>query len=732
MNSRTLARSLLLVVAIAVAGAGARGRAQAPQVPPPAQPPQAQSAQAPAPPAFRLSTTLVEVDATVTDKNGSFVDSLTLTDFELLDEGVPQQIQVLFRVAGSKVTTLAPLPLAATDAAGGAANAGVPASPDQAQLVQSKPPQRVYILFFDQEHLDQNSFTRVQQSAETFLAAKFQEGDVGGVLMGSTMVGNRLTADRQTLVAAVKTATLNPGQTILRNELALYPRMAAAEAMRIALFDDQRILNQVADRAAREGPETSGRNSPDLRPMIMEKSRQIVSQMQRSTATTLKAMQGLLTGLARVPGRKSVLFMTEGFFFEESWADLRILVGQAARANVRIYTIDALGLRRGSDGTELSSMNPLETTGQVPLGAYNTTEEGPNMLANDTGGYVIRKTNDFAAAMTEIARDAGSYYVLGFSPPESALTGRFRDITVKVKRSGLKVRARRGYLAAKAGGAVRPAAEIGAPAAAEMPVPPPVRPVDAPKAAAENPPPAPAEAAAGLSAPLPTIAIPLRPDTNSRVRDLADRRSASGEAKTLATKGWERYGVGDLEGAETFLAQAVAQPGAAPWVSYALGFAELGLRKPDKAAESWERVRAAVPAFTPVYLDLTDAYLQMGNPARAIDVLRAAEQKWPKDIEILNALGTVQVRRGSSEDAIATFERAIAADPKDSLAYLNAAKTYELRYYQLRRFSRPQSRWMDDPQLRQKAIENYETYLKLGGPYEADARTALDRLRSDK
>jgi hypothetical protein len=50
----------------------------------------------------------------------------------------------------------------------------------------------------------------------------------------------------------------------------------------------------------------------------------------------------------------------------------------------------------------------------------------------------------------------------------------------------------------------------------------------------------------------------------------------------------------------------------------------------------------------------------------------------------------------------------------------------------MRRFSQPQARWMDDPQLRQKAIENYETYLKLGGPYEADARTALDRLRSGK
>ena len=725
MNARTLARVLPLVVVAVVSSATLRGRVQAPQPP-------AEKAQPQAQPTFRLATTLVEVDATVTDRSGAFAEALTLDDFELLDEGVPQPIRVLYRVTGSKVTPLAPLPMAAGSTAGGTADAGVAATADQSQLVQSRAPQRVYILFFDQEHLDQNSFQRVQQSAETFLAGKFQDGDVGGVLMGTTMVGNRLTTNRQELVAAVKSAKLNPGQTILRNELALYPRMAAAEAMRIALFDDQRVLEQVANRAGREGPESNTKNAPDLRPLIMEKSRQIVSQMQRSTATTLMAMQGLLNGLAKVPGRKSVLFMTEGFFFEESWADLRVLVAQAARANVRIYTIDALGLRRNSDGTELSAMNPLETGGQVPIAAYNTTEEGPNMLANDTGGYVIRRTNDFTAAMTEIARDAGSYYVLGFSPPESSLTGQFRELAVRVKKPGLKVRARRGYLAARPGAAAGTPAPVATPPAGGAPaVRPPVA-AEGAKAGAENPPATPPEGGAGLAAPLPPNAIPLRPDTETRVRDLAARRSASGEAKTLATQGWDRYGAGDLEGAETLLAKAAALEGAAPWVSYALGFAELGLRKPDKAAEAWERVRAAVPVFTPVYLDLADAYLQMGNPARAVDTLRGAEQRWPKNIEILNALGTVQVRRGASDDAIATFGRAIAADPKDSLAYLNLAKTCELRYYQLRRFSRPESRWMDDPQLRQKAIENYEIYLRLGGPYESEARTALDRLRTGK
>ena len=690
-------------------------------------------------PSFRTSTTLVEVDATVTDKTGKFVDSLTVDDFDLLDEGVPQKIQMLFRVDGPKVTMLAPLDLVVQTQASAASGAF---AADQARLAQNKPPQRVFIFFFDQEHLDQGSFKRVQTAAEEFLKTRFQDGDVGGILMGSTMVGNRLTADRQALVAAVQSAKLSPTATNLLAQLREYPRLSQAEAVRIALVNDTRVLDQVADRAAREGPEVSGRNAPDLRPEIMSKSRQVLAELQKSTALTLKAMNGLLNGLARVPGRKSVLFMTEGFLFEESWADLRLLVGQASRSNVRIYTLDALGLRRGANGTDLAVMNPQETAGQVPTEIYNTTEEGPNTLANDTGGYVIRKTNDFAGAMVEVARDASSYYVLGFSPSDASEAGKFRELTVKVKTKGLQVRARRGYLAAGPNGlppvpAAVPAVQP-APAAAAAAAPPPPD-----NAAVATPPAAPAPAKpaapaavlasappAELAAFLPASAIALRPDTNARVRELASKEGGSGEVKSLATRGWERYSAGDLESAESLLAQAVVQPGAPPWVSYALGFAELGLKKPDLAAESWERVRAAAPSFAAVYFDLADAYLQMGDPVRALDVLRTAEQRWPQDTDVLNALGTVQVRRGSSQDAIATFERAIQANPKDALAYLNVARTYELRYFQMRRFSRPQARWMDDPELRTKALEFYGKYLQMGGPYEADARAAIDRLQN--
>jgi tetratricopeptide (TPR) repeat protein len=191
------------------------------------------------------------------------------------------------------------------------------------------------------------------------------------------------------------------------------------------------------------------------------------------------------------------------------------------------------------------------------------------------------------------------------------------------------------------------------------------------------------------------------------------------------------YGKGDLQGAERLLAQA-AQQGAAPWVHYALGFAQVGLGNPQGAVQSWEHVRAAVPEFEPVYLDLADVYIQWNYADRAVELLREAEKRWPTDADVLNALGTIQVRRNALSDAIETFERAAKANPSDPLAFFNLGRTYELRYFAMRRFSRPSSRWVDNPELLNKAIENYEVCTKLGGPYDADARAAIDRLRNIK
>jgi hypothetical protein len=70
------------------------------------------------------------------------------------------------------------------------------------------------------------------------------------------------------------------------------------------------------------------------------------------------------------------------------------------------------------------------------------------MLANGTGGFVIRETNDLLAGLEKIGKEQNEYYILGYTPPDSA-AGTCHVLKVKVNRGGLTVRARSGYCNAK-------------------------------------------------------------------------------------------------------------------------------------------------------------------------------------------------------------------------------------------------------------------------------------------
>jgi VWFA-related protein len=666
---------------------------------------------------FRTSTVLVEVDTIVTNGRGEFVTGLTADDFEVLEDGKPQRIERIYVVTGSAVSAV-PAPASAASAAA----AAVPPAP------LPTAPQRVFVLVFDQEHLQEGAFKRLQDAAVTFLKTEFRTGDVGGIVIGSAMAGNQLTSDREALLAAVRTAKPSAAKTSRRLELLEWPRLnGEEEAIRIALVNDREVLAQAVRRACQDDALVCKRVDPE--PMLMDKARMVVGELRPAAKRTVMTLQALASGLARLPGRKTIVLMTEGFFVEESWGDLRQIVGDAARSNVRIYSLDARGLdtRQVNDPRQLSVMDP---GGSIPLEAYNTTEDGPNMLAVDTGGYPIRHTNNFADALAGIARDTSNYYVLGYNPSNAKADGSFRKIAVRVKRPGLTVRARRGYLATTTSVS---ASAAPTPAAANATLTPPAAATSAPPPAAATPPAAAAAPEPKVAAPFERTTVPhalaLRPDSGGRVRELASREGGLDAGSSLASQGWDRYQQGDLEGAAELLGKAAADPAAPPWINYALGYSELGLRHLDKAARAWERVRAAVPQFAAVCLDLADAYMQMENYGRALEVLKEAGARWPDDVDVLNATGTIQVRRGALNDAVDTFRKATTAHPDDGIAFFNLGRTYELRYFKMRRYSQSEARWLDNPADIRDALAAYEQYVRIGGPYEAQAREAIQKLQ---
>jgi VWFA-related protein len=383
-------------------------------------------------PVFRSGVQMIEVDVRVFDREGRFVSDLTPDDFEVLENGVPQQLQTVYLVgemgtvpiSGETRTEMGTVPISSPPA---------PAA------------RQTWIFVFDLNHLAPGaSFDRARRAVEDYIRDRFQDGDLGGVVAGSKMVNNRLTSVREELVAAVR--TIRPASDARSRHMELtreWPRILDEyEAIRIAQNDKEAIERAVI-RACSEDPSACRSVPPDLQ--LREKARRLQAQLERSTIETLTSINALASGLAKLPGPKTVVLLTDGFVTQDIETTLRRVVGQTTRAGARIYSIDVRGLNRGR-GAGIIDQEAVTDEAGAPA-QFAMAEDGPTSLAVDTGGMVIRNENNIGRALERIAGDANQYYVLAYQPEDANFDGKFRPIEVRVKRDGVRVRARKGYLA---------------------------------------------------------------------------------------------------------------------------------------------------------------------------------------------------------------------------------------------------------------------------------------------
>ncbi|MDQ3486429.1 MAG: VWA domain-containing protein, partial [Acidobacteriota bacterium] len=419
------------------------------------QPPPAQQAR----PTFTSSTQLVEIDVRVFDKDGRFVTGLTPDDFEIVEDGASQRVQTFFFVDD---------PGGAGGALAAAPGVALPAPPVEAAGPR---PRQTWIFFFDLNHLTPGGgYDRARKAVEDFIRDRFQEGDVGGVLAGDKMINNRLTSVRQELldaVTAVKPLSDSRNRSIeLTRE---YPRLLnEEEALRVAR-GERGPLQRATQRACSDDPE----QCPVAEQMVRQKGQRMAGDIQRASLRTLSSVNGLAAGLAKMPGPKTVVFLSDGFVAQDIETTLRSIVGQVGRAGARIYAIDVRGLNRGGNAGIIDQAQVEDSAG--PATKFDSVADGPNSLAVDTGGMMIRNQNNIGRALETIAADANRYYVLGFSPVNTNWDGKFRTVQVRVKRDGVRVRARKGYLALEPARMTMPKpirAPANAPAAGASPTPP--------------------------------------------------------------------------------------------------------------------------------------------------------------------------------------------------------------------------------------------------------------------
>jgi VWFA-related protein len=661
------------------------------------------------PPVFKSSVNLVEVDVRVFDRDGHFVTDLTRDDFEVLESGALQQIAGLYLVVGS-------IPDTAAVASGGAARPSSPAPTPGGR--------QTWIFFFDTNHLVPGAgFDRAKTAVTEFLKTRFKDGDVGGIVAGGRMINNRLTSVREELVTAA--AGIKPNNELRSRNLELtreWPRLQdEGEAIQIS-NGDKDALQRAITRACSDDPSACRNVPPDL--AVTDKARRFHVEMDRMTRETLNTVNGLASGLAKIAGPKTVVLLSDGFVAERLETAVQTVVGQTARAGARVYAIDVRGLNRGRGAGIIDQAAADDEVGGPAR--FDLQADAPNSLAVDTGGLMIRNENNLGRALDRIAQDAGTYYVLGYRPANQEFDGKFRQLEVRVTRDGVRVRARRGYLAIEPARLLTP-----------QPITPAKEPVESPRPADAS---APATPTLPPVEPLPSPAIGrvvegaatggghmrMRPDAMDRVRAIAG--TAPKDSSSLAGKGWAAYERGDVEAAAVAFTEAAKEPDVRPWVLYALGLSHVALGRYSEAVAVWERVKSAAPEFSAVYIDLADARLQLGDSSSALQTLRDGSGRWPSDPEFHNAIGVIHVRRGALDDGIQAFARAAEVAPDEPLAYFNLGRAYQMRFSRDSRYVASQRRWVAPEGDRKKALESYQTYLKLGGPYTTQAADAIRML----
>jgi VWFA-related protein len=377
----------------------------------------------------KITTNLVQVDAVVIDKNGKQVTDLRPEELEILEDGRPQKITNFSYVALESATAVREEPAKTNDR-------NAPPVPP----VRLKPEQvrRTIALVVDDLGLSFESVYSVRQALKKFLDQQMQPGDLVAIIRTSGGIGalQQFTSDKRQLYASIEKIKWTVSG---RGGVSVFAPLAGNDTTPTPMSGDS-----AATAAAIED---------------FDQFREDVY-----TVGTLGAVNYIVRGLRTLPGRKSVVLVSDGFTLFNSGNPkgnqrvldaLRRLTDLANRASVVIYTIDARGLPTlgltAADSTAGMSAGDIEEALANRRNFFFQTQSGLTYLAEQTGGFAVRNSNDLGSGIKRVMEDQSGYYLVGYRPDESTfdkVSGRkkFHKLTLRVTRPGkFTVRMRNGF-----------------------------------------------------------------------------------------------------------------------------------------------------------------------------------------------------------------------------------------------------------------------------------------------
>jgi VWFA-related protein len=421
-------------------------------------------------PSFPAQAEAITVDVVVLDKDGQPVAGLTRDDFTLLEEGRPQPI-VGFEARDARV------PEAAARAA---ADAAVPERV-VANVVEGSRRGRVLILVIDDLGLPPPMAQQLGPALARWIREKAEPTDeitiqtTSGDLWWSAEVGTG-RADLVAVLDRLRGKRALPSSTEWISDVEAYQivvheghgqagelESSKGDKASITIAAEEpsppppmELSASVLDRVATRFLEARScvlvrAPRPAMfrcKEMAMTRAEEVYAGWSRRAGAVLDLVARVSADVAGLPGRKSILLVSDDFLRDVNLERrFRDVVDTAQRSNTALYFSRASGLTGPAFYTASGGGNP-HPSDVATLGAeqMRLAVGGGDHLADATGGASITTSNDLSAGLARMASDGAAYYLLGYQPSRPP-DGRWHRLEVKVLRKGVEVRARRGYVA---------------------------------------------------------------------------------------------------------------------------------------------------------------------------------------------------------------------------------------------------------------------------------------------
>jgi len=393
--------------------------------------------------AERVEVAVGNVDVTVLDSDGNLVTGLGKDDFVLTVDGQPRAIDYFGAYTRSSQVVVGGSPEAAPAAAG--------------VIPPPAPPRpRVQVILIDNSNTAVFNRNHILGRVAEYVKRTLRPPDAAIVAVYENYLrfATPLTSDPDEIVYAIeemRESSANVGQNTAFRLIA---------------------ERQIRDYAERANPNVL--QSPELDQALVS-ARVNAQQMRDHTERTVDAFKVLLRTMSGVPGRKSVLYVSDGlprspgietfqlvtelfpmarmsqteFQTYETTPLWNELGRWAAAADVTFYTLDARGLQAGAEkaaefGRTMSGGRGADQRKSTDIEVLHLQNYQDPMIAmaNLTGGMAIVNTNKFDEGLDQINESMETYYSLGFTLGEEE-ADQLHSIRVAVKdRDGLRLRYR--------------------------------------------------------------------------------------------------------------------------------------------------------------------------------------------------------------------------------------------------------------------------------------------------